>query len=334
MKSFLLSLLLAVCACLVPRPLAAAPFVMKISNSLANDTSNDWMRAVKQGVERRSNGRVRVELYPSNQLGQLAAAVEGVAMGTIELAIAPTGFIGLEPRLQLLDSAGLFDDVEHAARVLGDPEVRRMLASMGASKGVEPLFAMTNNPLCLLSQRPVRALADLKGMKVRAPGGSALHVEPLRAFGASPVVLSLGELLPAMQNRTIDGMIAGFSVYTQLKYYDIATELTELPQSYLVAVGLVNRAFMRSLGPELEGIVREEARNAERLLPSRGAAHVARVRKEWADHGGHVYTLPAADQRTYREQVERALRPLLERNPQMKQDQATLLAASARHRRH
>ena len=114
---------------------SAQTFTMKLSSPVAHEVSNEWMKAFKAGVESRSNGRMKVELYPANQLGQIPATVEGVAMGTIELTIPAVGFfIGLEPRFQVLDAPGLVDSQEHAAKVFADPEIRARLATFGADK--------------------------------------------------------------------------------------------------------------------------------------------------------------------------------------------------------
>src|SRR3974390_1647225 len=86
---------------------SAQQFTMKLSSPTINDVTHEWMKAFKAGVESRSNGRVKVEIYPANQLGQIPATVEGVALGTIEFAIPAVGFlIGLEPRFQVFDAAG------------------------------------------------------------------------------------------------------------------------------------------------------------------------------------------------------------------------------------
>src|SRR5450756_3171661 len=92
----------------------AQQFTMKLSSPTVNDAPHEWMKAFKAGVEQRSNGRIKVEIYPASQLGQIPATVEGVAMGTIEFAIPAVGFlIGMEPRFQVFDAAGMFDGIEH-----------------------------------------------------------------------------------------------------------------------------------------------------------------------------------------------------------------------------
>src|SRR3974390_373951 len=103
------------------------------------------MKAFKAGVEQRSGGRIKVELYPASQLGQIPTTVDGVALGTIEFAMPAVGFlIGLEPRFQMFDAAGLFDSVEHGQKVLSDPAVRARLARFGEAKGGEPLIMEVN----------------------------------------------------------------------------------------------------------------------------------------------------------------------------------------------
>ena len=192
----------------------AQQFTMKLSSPTANDVTFEWMKAFKAGAEGRSGGKLKVEIYPANQLGQIPRTVEGVALGTIEATIPATGFlIGLEPRFQIFDAMGLFDSIEHAMQVFHDAEIRRRVASFGAAKGVEALAVFIHSPNDLAARKPVRSLADIAGQKIRVPG-SPLLIEPFRKLGAAPLSMPLGEVLPALQNRTIDAVLAGTTVFT------------------------------------------------------------------------------------------------------------------------
>jgi len=334
-KTMVRSLAAALAACALSVGSAAAQqFTMKLSSPTINDVQHEWMKAFKAGVESRAGGRIKVEIYPANQLGQIPRTVEGVALGTIELTAPAVGFlIGLEPRFEVFDAPGLFDDVRHGQAVLNDPDIRRRVATFGAAKGVEPLYMFLNGPLMLLSHKPVRSLADFKGQKIRVPGPAPLHIEPFRKLGASPVSMPLGEALPAMQNRTIDGSIASFSVFTAFKYYDVAKGLTRLPKSFLVAAGLVNRNFMKSLGPELEKIVREEARKAESVFSNWGVDEVGRIQKNWEANGGETISFSPAEADQYVKEVTAAIVPILAKNPQHKEDYEALLAAAKKYRK-
>src|SRR5262250_159121 len=140
----------------------AQQFTMKLSQPTINDVVHEYYKALKAGVEARTGGRIKLEIYPANQLGQLPAVVEGVALGTIEAAASANGFwVSLEPRFQVLDAPGMFDTLEQGFKVLNDPEIRARLATWGADKGVEVLAPSLYSQLMLLTHKGVRAVADL-----------------------------------------------------------------------------------------------------------------------------------------------------------------------------
>jgi TRAP-type transport system periplasmic protein len=322
---------IAAVALCVGTNVAAQQFTMKISSPTTNDITSEWMRVMKAGIEGRSGGRIKVEGYPSNQLGQLPRAVEGVALGTIEVTISAIGFyVGLEPRFEALEVPGLFDDMRHGLRVLADPEAKKMFATFGGSKGIEPLWMGIQAPLSVVSHKPVRTLADFKGQKLRTPGPTPIHMEPLRRLGVAPIGMALGEALPAMQNRTIDGVVANVNVFSIFKYHDVARSVTNIPQAFLVFGGTVNRAWLRSLGPELEAIVREEAAKAEGINTTFGLADHDRAIKNWEANGGQIYSLSAADAAKYIEEVRVAVAPILAKQPRVKEDHEALLAIAKR----
>jgi len=306
----------------------AQNFTMKISSPTVNDVTQEWMKEFKSAVEARSKGRIKVEIYPANQLGQIPATIEGTALGTIEATAPASGFfIGIEPRFQVFDAPGLFDNMAHAQRVLADPAVRKQLSTLGNAKGIEPIATLAHGPLMLLSHKPIRAIADFKGQKIRVPGAAPLQIEPFRKLGASPVSMPLGEVLSAMQNRTIDGLIASATVFTAFKYYDLAKGLTGLPGSFLIVPVMANKGFLKSLGTELETIVREEAFNAQQKVQKFAIEDTERTADTWKKNGGEIITLMS---RGYLEQVMSVLPGVLNANPAIKADFDVLSSASQR----
>ena len=316
-----------------PTTASAQQFTMKLSLPTINDVVHEYFKTLKAGVEARAGGRIKLEIYPANQLGQLPAVVEGVALGTIEAASSANGFwVSLEPRFQVLDAPGLFDDVVHGNKVVNDPAIRSRLATFGADKGIEILAPGIYSPMMLLSHKAVRTVADFQGLKIRTQGGAPIQVEPFKKLGILPVSLPLGEALPAMQNRTIDGMIAGVAPFTAFKYYDIAKPLTFLPATTLVAPITVNRQFMKSLGPELEAIVREESRKAEVLFSTWNLDDIKRGEEVWRKNGGELITLPPAETKRYLDLVGPVATQVLSANPTIKADYDAMLAAAAKYR--
>ena len=317
-----------------PVVFAQQQFTMKMGTPGVEDVGVAWMRSLKAGVESRSKGRIKVELYLANQLGPLPRVIEGVSIGTIEAALPAVGFVtGLEPRFMVLDAPGLFDDMVHAQRVLTDPEIRKRLSNYGAGKGIEPLSVFAYSPLALLSHKPVRTLADLKGLKVRVPGAAALHVEPLKHFGGIPMSMPPSDMLPALQNKTLDGVISSPFIFIPNKYYDVAKYMTYLPGSYLMAAAVVNRNWMKSLGPELEAVVREEAHKADALISTQGVADAEKALTTWKNNSGENIFFSKADAATYFKDVAAVASKVSNSDPVLKEEFAVLAAAAAKYRK-
>jgi TRAP-type C4-dicarboxylate transport system substrate-binding protein len=182
----------------------------------------------------------------------------------------------------------------------------------------------------LLSSKAIRKVDDFKGQKIRVPGAAPLQIEPFRKLGASPLSMPLGEVLSAMQNRTIDGLVASSTVFTAFKYYDLAKGLTALPGSFLIVPAMANKEFLKSLGPQLEAMVREEAFNAQRKIEAFAQSDVANTEKVWTQNGGELISFDDAEKKKYLDQVLSTLPAVLNSNPKMKADYEALVAAAAK----
>ena len=222
----------------------AEDFTMKLTTTASNDLDTEWLTLLKQGVESSSGGKIKANVYPASQLGSAETTIEGVTMGTVEVALNASGvYEGLEPRFAVLAVPGVVTSMAQGAKVYADPAVRDRLNAIAKGKGVEVITAMMHSPVGIVSRKPIKTLADFNGMKIRVPG-SALLIEQLKQLGASPIAMSLGEVLPAFQNGTIDGVYAGTTIFSALKYYDISKNMTLLPGTFIVMLGLINGYFL------------------------------------------------------------------------------------------
>ena len=98
------------------------PIVMKFATLTINDVQHEYLKNFKAELEKVTNDRIRVEIYPAAQLGGAPRQTEGVRLGTIEAASGPAElFVGADPRFQVLAMAGLFKDNDHARRVIDVP---------------------------------------------------------------------------------------------------------------------------------------------------------------------------------------------------------------------
>lgn len=327
------SALAAVALCFVGIPAMAQPqFTMKLSTPTIGDINVEWMKAFKKGVETRTNGKLAVELYPASQLGAMARTVDGVLLGTIEAAFVSSGFlVSVEPRYQVFDAVGVFDDLKHGHRIFNDEAVRKRMQSFGESKGVQPLTTIVHSPNVIVAKKPLKGLDDLKGMKIRTYP-SPMQMDPLKRLGASPIPMTLGDVLPALQNGTIDGALTANTILTPFKYYDAAKNALYLPSWPTVAAAIVNKAWLAKLPAEYRTIIEEEARKADASAVEWGAAEVEKSRKLYAENGGVNTDLDAAQKKRFIDEVTQAILPVLERQPALKEDYKTFMGAAERHR--
>jgi TRAP-type C4-dicarboxylate transport system substrate-binding protein len=279
-------------------PLYAQSLVMKLSTTASGDLDVDWLEAYKKHIEAATAGKVKGQVYPASQLGTAQRTIEGVSMGTIELTLNASGlYEGLDARFGALAVPGVFDSIDHGIKVLGDAEVRKQFSSIAAKKGVEFFTVLVHSQCSVVTRKPVRKLSDFQGLKIRVPG-SALLIVQLKQLGANPVSMSLGEVLPAFQNGTLDGVYAGTPIPSALKYYDVAKSQTLLPSTFISIVGLVSNTFLKSTGA-LEPALREAARKTDAEIAPRARTRIDEARSIWEKGGGEMIRLPAADEKSY-----------------------------------
>ena len=313
------------------QPAFAQEHTLKIASATTNDVIFRWMETFKAAVEERSEGRIAVELYPANQLGQTPDTIEGVAFGTIEVTFPASGFfVTMDPRFEVFDVPGVFRDFQHAQRVASDPEVLARISTYGNSQGLVPIAAVPHGPLGVLTINGVRSVEEFSGQRIRTTGPTPLHVEPLQALGALPLSMPLGEVPAAMQNRVIDGLFASVSIFTTGRYYDVAKPMTLLPESYVFATAVASQAFFDNIGPELEALVREEALAAATVANEWNNGALEQTFGTWKEAGGELHTFDEESTERYLQTIEGLMPTIAKANPALEAEIDFIRAAAER----
>lgn len=317
--------------------LAAPPFAraqrattLKFASATLNDVQHEHQRRFKDLLEARSDGRIRVEIYPASQLGPIPSMVDGVALGTIEAFITATAFLAqIDPRFQLFDVPGLFGDAERTARILADPALRRRAFDYGQARGLQPVSLFLHSPNSFLARRPIRGVDDLRGLKIRTLG-TPLQVEPIRRLGAIPVPMALSEVMPALQTGAIDGLVSSPTVATAFRYYDVVRPLTIVPTWPLIVTVILNRRWLARLPDDLRITVLAVADEAERGAIGWGREDIARAAERWTAGGGEI--IPASPEflRDLQERFVAAAAPVIEASVPLRAEVAFVRAMAER----
>ena len=246
----------------------AKPITIKFAHNGVSDMThpqNVAMLAFKEMVEKNSNGQITVETYPAAQLGDARTIVEGVQMGTIEMADIENGPMGrFVPEAMLWDLPYLFRDLDQAHAVLDGP-IGDKVRSLFIDKGIRVLAFndggfryFTNNA------RPINSMEDMKGLKIRVME-SEVMISSINGFGATAIPMAFGELYTALQQGTVDGQENPLDLIQAQGFYEVQDYLSLSEHFYYPRQYIISEKLYQSLTPELQKIIEDASIEACRI---------------------------------------------------------------------
>ena len=271
---------------------AQQPYVMKISTPTIHDIPDGWSRNFGAAVEKDSGGRIKVEVYPASQLGSIPRQIEGTQFGSIQCEVVPPEFmVGLDPRFEVMAAPGLVESQAHGQRVAADPAVRKLMLGLGADKGLHGIGLFMAEQSVMVTRMPLRHLADFKGKKIRI-FASQFQSEAFERLGITPVAMTLGDVLPAIQQGAIDGAVTGIGPVANFHMVDAAKFVTETNQPAIFLIAVVNRKWFDSLPADLQQIIEKDAAAQDEAIRPYAVEQVKQSEAAFTSGGGELIKLP------------------------------------------
>ncbi|MBS4193075.1 DctP family TRAP transporter solute-binding subunit [Bacillus sp. FJAT-49705] len=239
---------------------------------LVSEEQSTHLAAVtfKEKLEKESNGRLKVELFPNGQLyGSDREAIEAVQLGNIEMTIpALAPLASFNKKFLVFDLPFLFNDHEAAYKALDGELGQELLSDLEKNDLKGLVFAENGFRHMSNNNGPIESPADLKGLKFRTLE-NPVHTDTFSSFGANASPFAFGELYTALQQKTYDAMEAPISLYYTNKFYEVQNYLTLSGHVYASTILLMNNNFYKSLPKDLQELVvkaSEEYRTEQRNL--------------------------------------------------------------------
>jgi TRAP-type transport system periplasmic protein len=271
-------------------------YVMKVGLPTINDAPHQFAKDFAALVEKDSGGRIKSEVYPASQLGSIPRMIEGTQFGSLQVStIPPEFYVGVDERFEVLAAPGLVDSLEHGQRIAGDPEVLKLMMKLGADKGLHGAGLMMAQPSCIVSKTPIRHIADFKGKKIRI-FASQFQSVAFDRLGVTPVAMTLGDVLPALQQGAIDGAVAGIGPFVHLHFGDAAKYVTEINTPAIFIILEVSQKWYDTLPKDLQEIVDRDAAAVSKSINQTALTMYQEQRKTWVDQGGELIKLPREEQ--------------------------------------
>ena len=298
---------------------AAAQTVIKLGTATINDVQHEYLKRFAERMNKQLAGKVKVEVYPAEQLGNNARMLEGLALGTIEGVVGPPEFIvGVDPRFQIVGAPGLIKDIHHAVRLTQDAKFRESLFGFGEAKGIKGLGVVVYGANVWATRKPVRSFADFKGMKVRVLA-SQMHTVPLERIGVTGVPMAPSEAVQALSSGAIDGVRTGITIFTTFKYYDIVKDVTAVDgDGTILSMFYVGKKWFDGLPADVRKAVLDTSAKLEPEMNQWSVDEIGKAEAQWKQHAGQIHRITGPDQVEFQKRMRAAADEVADKNPRIK----------------
>ncbi len=206
-------------------------------------------------VEKESDGKLLVQVYPAGQLGSDYQTIEQLQYGIIPLAVASCGPLeSFIPKMQIFGVPYVFRSKEHLFNVL-DGDIGGDLLLAGSEKGLKGLCFFDAGARSFYTRgKPVHSVDDLKGLKIRVMKTN-MCIRTVQAMGASPAPIDFGELYTALQQGVVDGAENNPSSFYTSMHYEICKYYTLDEHLQIPDILLISEIYWKTLPPQYQSII-------------------------------------------------------------------------------
>ncbi|KQZ01950.1 C4-dicarboxylate ABC transporter [Pseudolabrys sp. Root1462] len=245
---------------------AADKLVLKASD--VHPTGYPTVEAVEnmgKKLEKATNGRLSVQMFPSMQLGGEKEAIEQAQVGAIAFARVSVGALGpVVDALNVVNLPYVFKNTEHMRHVIDGPIGQELLDAVTKSgKGLVGLAWMDAGARNFYdTKKPIKTLADLKGLKVRVIG-NPIFVDMANAMGANGIAMGYDQVFSSLQTGVIDGAENNPPSYVFDNHYTVAKFYTIDEHLIVPEMVVMSQKIFDSLSKEEQADVKKFAREAQ-----------------------------------------------------------------------
>lgn len=214
----------------------------------------------KNNVEEATGGKVKIEIFPSGQLGGEMDSYEGLGMGTVDMCIATGNIFGLyNNKTTILDMPFLLENEAAAEKLLDSDMVSELLDELSQTTGAVHLGWGSGGFRNIFNNiRPIHTPSDLNGVKLRVPE-TTIFVDTFSALGANVTPMTYSETYTGLQQKTIDGIEVPIGNGYTVGFYEVCKYLSMTRHFYNALSISISRNLYDGLPVQLQQVLRDAA---------------------------------------------------------------------------
>lgn len=202
-------------------------YVFKFGHSA--DENNTWHKGAlkfKEEVEKNSNGRIEIKLYPNEQLGKEVDNVTAIQAGTADMVLSGESLQNWAEKVGIMSTPYLIKDSEHMKKVIEGEPGKILEQEIYDKAGLKVLTYFERGPRMLTSNKPINNINDLQGLKIRVPN-VPLFVEVWNNWGAKPTPMAFSEVFTSLQQNTIEAQENPIALLNSGGFYEVQKYLND-----------------------------------------------------------------------------------------------------------
>lgn len=262
------------------------------SSSPEDTVTQIYAEKFAEEVERLSDGRMKITVYPNGVLGGDRELLESCKDGDIPFVVQNTApQVTFMKDTAVFDMPALFETIDEVREHVDNPEFLALMQQVYRDGGYELLGYADQGFRVMTTNKKVESVADFKGQKIRTMENS-YHMAYWKALGASPTPMTFSEVYIGLQQGTIDAQENPYEVIVSNKLYEqqrYVVETNHLP--HLISL-IVSEEFFASLTEEQQEIIRQAADIAKEYAREQSDARIA-SRMETIVESGSVIITPS-----------------------------------------
>jgi len=216
-------------------------------------------------LEKATNGRLTLQMYPQMQLGGEKEMIEQAQVGALQIARISVGALGpVIDELNVFNMPFIFRDEAHMRKVIDGPIGNELLEKISTNPNTRliALGWMDAGTRNVYSNKPVTKPADLKGMKVRMMG-NPIFVETMNAMGGNGVAMGFNELYSAMQTGVVDGAENNEPTVLAQNHYQVAKIYSLTGHLIIPEMFVFSKVSWDKLSKDDQALIRKYSRETQ-----------------------------------------------------------------------
>lgn len=214
-------------------------------------------------VDKRTNGRLKIEVFHSAQLGVEEDIIEQIRQGANIGQNTDSARLGnYVPGIAVMNGPYFAETLDEVTKLIKAPTVVKWDQELADKHGLKvACFNWVQGYRHFFTNKPVRTPEDLKGQRIRTPP-APIWQESIRSLGAAPVAMAFGEMYPGLQQKAIDGVELVYNNIPGPRFYEVLKYVSETGHIMLINFQVVSAKWFNNLPKDLQTALVEECQAA------------------------------------------------------------------------